>query len=74
MRTVMTHLRPFEDRWAWFHVGTVGPVDLTLARLHAALGDAPAARACVRRGLLSTTRVGAPLYARQLAQVLSELG
>ena len=74
MRTVVAHLRPFEDRWAWFNVGTVGPVDLTLARLHAALGDASAARACVRRGLLSTARVGAPLYARQLAQVLSELG
>ena len=68
------HLRPFEDRWAWFNVGTVGPVDLTLARLHGALGDAPAVRTCVRRGLVSTTLVGAPLYAQQFAQVLSEFG
>jgi hypothetical protein len=71
MRTMVDHLHPFEDRWAWFNVGTIGPVDLTLARLHAALGDAPAVRACVRRGLASTSRVGAPRYARQFAQVLA---
>ena len=71
MRMMVDHLRPFEDRWGWFNVGTVGPVDLTLARLHSALGDTAALRASVRRGLQSTARVGAPLYARQLAQVLS---
>ncbi len=71
MLMMVDHLRPFEDRWGWFNVGTVGPVDLTLARLHSALGDTAALRASVRRGLESTARVGAPLYARQLAQVLS---
>lgn len=73
MATMIRHLQPFEDRWGWFNVGTVGPVDLTLARLHAALGNTEAARVCVRRGLASTSRVGAPAYAAQLARVLADV-
>lgn len=71
MRTMLHHLDPYAGRWAWFNVGVVGPIDLTLARLHAALGNAAAARATARRGLESTERVGAPVFAGLLAPLLA---
>ena len=71
METMLAHLEPFANRWGWFQIGTVGPVDLTLARLHSALGNDAAAEAAVRRGLVSTASVGAPLFAHQLVDVLA---
>lgn len=73
MRIMIGHLAPYEDRWGWFNVGSVGPVDLTLARLHAAVGDVVAARRCALRGLASTSRVNAPAYAGGLAGLLGSL-
>ncbi|MFK7920098.1 MAG: hypothetical protein AB8G14_18635 [Ilumatobacter sp.] len=73
IRIMIGHLTPFEDRWGWFNVGSVGPVDLTLARLHAAVGETELARACITRGLQSTARVGAPTYAGELARLLGSL-
>ena len=73
MRIMINHLTPYEDRWGWFNVGSVGPVDLTLARLHGAVGNVEQARRCAVRGLQSTTRVNAPAYAGGLARLLSSL-
>lgn len=73
MRIMIGHLTPYEDRWGWFNVGSVGPVDLTLARLHAAVGNIDEARRCAVRGLQSTTRVNAPGYGSGLARLLSSL-
>lgn len=70
-RIMLGHLAPFADRWAFFNVGTVGPVDLTLARLHLALGQPDEAMLCAFRGLESTARVGAPAFAAQLAAVIA---
>lgn len=74
MTAIAELLTEFEDRWAWFSVGTVGPVDLTLARLLASLGRHEEAADATRRGLRSTSRVGAPLFAAQLARLLDGLG
>ncbi|MGB3733988.1 MAG: AAA family ATPase [Ilumatobacter sp.] len=73
MRIMIGHLTPYEDRWGWFNVGSVGPVDLTLARLHAAVGAGTDARRCAVRGLRSTVRVDAPAYAAGFARLLSAL-
>lgn len=73
IRTMLGHLSPLADRWGWFNVGSVGPIDLTLARLHAAVGDVESARASAISGLRSTARVGAPAYAGQLAELLGGL-
>lgn len=73
MRIMIEHLTPYEDRWGWFNVGSVGPVDLTLGRLHAAVGDTEQARRCVVRGLQSTSRVNAPAYAGGFARLMSSL-
>ncbi len=73
VRIMVGHLAKYEDRWGWFNVGSVGPVDLTLGRLHAAAGDTDAARRCAMRGLQSTSRVNAPAYAGGLARLVSSL-
>lgn len=71
MREMVAHLTPYAGWWAFFNVGTVGPVDLTLARLHRRLGDHDAAHTCIARGLRSTARVGAPTFAAQLAELVA---
>lgn len=71
MTRMIEILTPYEDRWAWFNIGTVGPVDLVLARLRQATGDVAGARVCVERGLASARRVGAPRFAAELAMSLT---
>lgn len=71
-RIMLDHLNPFADRWAFFNVGTVGPIDLTLARLHLALGHHDEAMRCAMRGLRSTSRVGAPMFAAMFGDVISD--
>ncbi len=73
MRIMIGHLAPYQGCWGWFNVGSVGPVDLTLGRLHAAVGDTAAALRCAVRGLESTSRVTAPAYAGGLARLVSSL-
>lgn len=70
-RIMLNHLNPFADRWAFFNVGTVGPIDLTLARLHLALGHYDEATNCAVRGLRSTGRVGAPMFAAMFGDVIA---
>ncbi len=71
VHTMIGHLEPFAGRWGWFNVGSIGPVDLTLARLYATTGDLDRAREAAIRGLRSTASVGAPAYAGQLAGILA---
>ncbi|MEP6299239.1 MAG: hypothetical protein ABJ382_18090, partial [Ilumatobacter sp.] len=71
VHAMIGHLSPFAGRWGWFNVGCIGPVDLTLARLHATTGDLDRARDAAIRGLRSTALVGAPAYAGRLAGVLA---
>jgi hypothetical protein len=71
MARMIEILTPYEDRWAWFNVGVVGPVDLILARLRGATGDRTGARACAARGLASARRVGAPRFSAEFAGSLT---
>jgi hypothetical protein len=70
---MLGHLTPFADRWAFFNVGTVGPVDLTLARLHRSLGDRDAALRCAVRGLRSAANVVAPMFAALCGAVIDDI-
>ena len=70
MSTMRRHLTPFAGFWAWFQVGTLGPIDLTLARLARGTGDDAAADEHARRALRSCLAVGAPVLAARCAPLI----
>ncbi|MEM9041713.1 MAG: helix-turn-helix domain-containing protein [Actinomycetota bacterium] len=66
---ILPHLEPFGGWWATFDVGTFGPVDLSLARLHQLLGDRARAHETARRGLRSCAVARAPVFTPALAEL-----
>ena len=66
---ILPHLQPYGGWWATFDVGTFGPVDLSLARLHHLLGDRARARETARRGLRSCAVTRAPVFTPALAEL-----
>ena len=66
---ILPHLEPFGGWWATFDVGTFGPVDLSLARLHQLLGDRARAHETARRGRRSCAVTRAPVFTPALAEL-----
>ncbi len=68
--TIIGHLRPWSGMWTFVGTCTMGPVDLTLARLAGFLGWTDDASLWARRALDQARRVEAPLYAAEASALL----
>lgn len=66
-------LEPFAGSWTWCGSCTFGPVDLTLARVHAARGDRAAAIRSATSVLSSCADLRAPTYSAAATTVLLQL-
>lgn len=65
-----TLLEPFAGSWTWCGSCTFGPIDLTLARLHAVSGDRAKAIRAATSALASSADLRAPAYSAAATAVL----
>jgi tetratricopeptide (TPR) repeat protein len=57
-------LEPWSGRWSWVGTCTLGPIDTSLARLCALVGDRERAVGLADRALAAARRLDAPVFAR----------
>ncbi len=66
-------LAPWSGRWSWTGAATYGPIDTTLARLHAVRGDHERAVAAAAAAAAQAAAMRAPDFSREAADVLADL-